>query len=122
MITALNYTIQKGSKHDNRIELHNTEGNEGKSELYLVAWDLGREESVNGGAGRACGPSAPPQGGRVGKENYVWFRRGKQMIWRVFSLFTPPRGMPRIRALSVYQRQRRSGQRINNPTTFNPEA
>jgi hypothetical protein len=35
--------------------------------------------------GRASGgPPAPPQGGWVGKKDYVWFRQGKPMIWQVF--------------------------------------
>ncbi len=42
-----------------------------------------------GPVGRASGGQpAPPQGGWVGKENYMWFRQGNPMIWQVFSLFT----------------------------------
>jgi hypothetical protein len=61
-----------------------------------------------GPAGRASGgPLAPPQGGWVVKQNYVWFRRHIPIIWRVFSLFALPREMPRTSALSVYRKQRR---------------
>jgi len=62
-----------------------------------------------GPAGRASGgPPAPPQGGWVGKQNFVWFRRRIPIICRVFSLFAPLREMPRTSALSVYRKQRRS--------------
>ncbi len=74
-------------------------------------------------AGRASGgPSAPPQGGWVGKENCVSFRQGNPIIWQASLLFAQPRELPRIHALSAYQRQRQSGQRIYDPTTFNPKA
>jgi hypothetical protein len=57
-----------------------------------------------GAAGGASGgPPAPPQGGWVGKQNYVWLRWRIPIIWRVFSLFVLPREMPRTSALSVYK-------------------
>jgi hypothetical protein len=57
-----------------------------------------------GPAGRTPGgPPAPPQGGWVGKQNYVWFRRRIPIIWQVFPLFVLLREMLRTSALSVYK-------------------
>jgi hypothetical protein len=57
-----------------------------------------------GPAGHASGgPPAPPQGGWVLKQNYVWLSRRLSIIWRVFSLFVLLREMPRTSALFVYE-------------------
>ncbi len=76
-----------------------------------------------GPVGRASGcPPAPPQGGWVGKQNCVWFRRRIPTVWRVFSVFVmskgnaaSPRAFPLTTAKTI-------GPRVSDPTKFNPLA